>query len=223
MKPSLLIATLTLSFSSAIIAGNSLKEDLKKSKSAEPKTQDPKKVLQNHAKESSKVANDQDELSADVQDLIQDQTDPKVLKLLRQAEELMAEATDLLEIKKTGGATIAIETEIIEKIIEAAKKKQQKGKGKGKPKPNSMLEMMEEMAGKKPGKKPGGKAGEDPGQGSEGSTDKESNPFEGSANNTKEERTVPKNTSSNSRTLPREEQRALDAYNNKSSKKSAKP
>ncbi len=41
----------------------------------------------------------------------------------------MADATDMLESQDTGGATIATETEVIEKIFEAAKKKQQKGGG----------------------------------------------------------------------------------------------
>ena len=58
-----------------------------------------------------------------------EQTDPEVIKLLRELEEIMADATDQLEATKTDGSTIAIETEVIEKIFEAAKKKQQKGGG----------------------------------------------------------------------------------------------
>jgi hypothetical protein len=37
----------------------------------------------------------------------------------------MAETTDRLDEKNTGGETIAIQTEIIEKIYEAAKEKSQ--------------------------------------------------------------------------------------------------
>jgi len=81
--------------------------------------------LVKHAEGSKKLAHDQDELSADVQDLIDEQTDPAVIKLLREIEVIMADATDLLEQQNTGGATIATETEVIEKIFEAAKKKKE--------------------------------------------------------------------------------------------------
>ncbi len=72
-----------------------------------------------------------------------------------------------------------------------------------------MLKMMEGMLGKKKGGKPGNK----PGEGGEGTTNKASSKIDGTADNTKEVRRVPKNTSTASRTLPREEQRAIDAYN----------
>lgn len=85
--------------------------------------------LEKHRKGSQKLADEQDDLSADVQDLIDEQTDPKVIKLLRELEEIMADATDQLEATNTDGSTIAIETEIIEKIFEAAKKKQEQQGG----------------------------------------------------------------------------------------------
>ena len=104
----------------------------------EPKTDKPKPAptqeeidskLKQH-KEGSKVLGiEQDELSADVQDLDEEQTDPKVKKLLKEVEAIMADATDRLEDTKTDGTTIAIQTEVIEKIFEAAKKKQQGGGG----------------------------------------------------------------------------------------------
>lgn len=79
-----------------------------------------------HGEGAKRLAHEQDELSADVQDLIDEQTDAEIIKLLRAIEIIMADATDLLEQKETGGATIATETEVIEKIFEAAKKKKQK-------------------------------------------------------------------------------------------------
>lgn len=82
-------------------------------------------ALQQHGEKSQALAIEQDELSADVQDLIDEQTDAEVIGLLREIEVVMADATDLLEQKNTGGETIATETEVIEKIFEAAKKKQQ--------------------------------------------------------------------------------------------------
>ncbi len=83
--------------------------------------------IQKHSEGAKKLSAEQDELSADVQDLIDEQTDAEVIKLLREIEVIMGDATDLLEQKKTDGATIATETEVIEKIFEAAKKKQKKG------------------------------------------------------------------------------------------------
>ncbi len=122
MKKTILITTFTALACCAVNAGG-LKDDLKKNNSKTPKIA-PKEMLKKHAKDATKVAGEQDELSADVQDLVQEQTDPKVIELLNAAEELMGEATELLENKKTDGGTLAIETEIIEKIYEAAKKKQ---------------------------------------------------------------------------------------------------
>lgn len=88
-------------------------------------------ILQHHGEKAQLLSLEQDELSADVQDLIDEQTDPEVIKMLREIEMIMADATDLLDQKNTGGATIATETEVIEKIFEAAKKKQQNQKKDG--------------------------------------------------------------------------------------------
>lgn len=118
------IAAVTVVSCSFLSAGTSLKDDIKKNE-AKPIQLAPKEVIKKHSKESKVVAKDQDELSADVQDLIQDQTNKQVITLLEEAELLMGEATELLEEKKTDGNTIAIETEIIEKIYEAAKQKKQ--------------------------------------------------------------------------------------------------
>ena len=87
--------------------------------------------LKQHGEKAQSLAIEQDELSADVQDLIDEQTDAEVIGILREIEVIMADATDLLEQKNTGGATIATETEVIEKIFEAAKKKQQNQKKDG--------------------------------------------------------------------------------------------
>jgi len=85
--------------------------------------QERAEAMVEHRDGSAKLADDQDAVSADVQELIDEQTNPKVIKLLSEVETLMAEAIDQLELQKTGGETIAIETEIIEKIYEAAKEK----------------------------------------------------------------------------------------------------
>lgn len=82
----------------------------------------------------------------------------------------------------------------------------------------SMLEMMKGMMGQGQGQGEGEGKGDkesnNGGEGQEGSSDKPSDKTKtGLADNTKEERRVPKNTSAPGKNLPREEQRALDAYN----------
>ncbi|MGB2401963.1 MAG: hypothetical protein ACPIA7_00985 [Akkermansiaceae bacterium] len=98
---------------------------------ARTKNQNTVNILKQHGEKAQLLSLEQDELSADVQDLIDEQTDPEVIKMLREIELIMADATDLLDQKNTGGATIATETEVIEKIFEAAKKKQQNQKKDG--------------------------------------------------------------------------------------------
>ena len=86
-------------------------------------------TLAKHQQGAVKVADDQDELSADVQQLVIEQTVPKVIELLDEVEVIMDEATDRLAKANTGGETIAAQTEIIEKIHAAAKEKQSQGGG----------------------------------------------------------------------------------------------
>ena len=96
---------------------------------AAPTKEEIASKLKKHEDGAKVLGVEQDELSADVQDLNEEQTDPQVKKLLMEVEEIMADATDRLEETKTDGTTIAIQTEVIEKIFEAAKKKQQQGSG----------------------------------------------------------------------------------------------
>lgn len=99
-----------------------------KSKSSK---KDVAEALEQHGQKALLLALEQDDLSADVQDLIDEMTDAEVIALLQEIEVVMADTTDLLEQKNTGGETIAAETEVIEKIFEAAKKKQQNQKQDG--------------------------------------------------------------------------------------------
>jgi len=175
-----------------------------------------------HQQAAIKLSLEQDDLSADVQDLIDEQTDPKVVELLSATEITMAEATDLLEQTNTDGTTIAVQTEVIEKIFDAAKKKKQGSDGQGEQKDmGSMLDMMKNMmdGGKDVGKKPGeGKPGEGKGAGEGGGGGKGSGSASGktgSADNTDENSTrrVPKSSGNSGDSLPREFQKAMDAYN----------
>jgi hypothetical protein len=128
----------------------------------------------------------------------------------------MDEATDFLANTDTGGKTIAAQTEIIEKIHEAAKQKQsQDGSGK---EGSAMMDMMERMMGKKKDeqgkgekerKKPGDKAGE----GQKGGSDAANSANQGGADGKIEARTVPKAAGSAGKNLPQEFQAAMDAYN----------
>ena len=158
----------------------------------------------------------QDELAADVQQLTIEQTAPKVIELFRAVEDAMDEASERLYEHETGGETIAAETDVIEKIFEAAKEKQkQSGSGQSGEQPGSaMLDMMErmmgrELGGNKPGDKPGDKAGEgSTGDSSSGNTKKG-----GVAEGKVEERRVPKGSGTAGKAVPREFQDALRAYN----------
>lgn len=184
----------------------------------------PAEVLARHAKGAKKLAGEQDNLSADVQDLIDEQTNPKVIELLRAVETIMADATDQLENKDTGGATIATQTEVIEKIFEAAKKKQQQGQGQGQQQ-QGMMEMLKNMmeGGKDlgQGNKPG-QPGDKPGQGGGGGGDGEAGGSSGDPDNTARggQRRVPKNSGNSGSSLPREFQKAMDAYNKGAAAKS---
>lgn len=208
---------------------------------AKPTPKEVAEGLEKHGSGAKKLAGEQDNLSADVQDLIDEQTNPKMIELLREIEVIMADATDLLTEKNTGGKTIATQTEIIEKIFEAAKKKQQQnqqqqqqqdgqpqqGQGQG-GNMQSMLEMMQRMMdggrdlgeGQQPGQEKGKQAGDKPGQGngSGGASGGNSGDPDRTAEN--DTRRVPRSAGTSGTTLPREFQKAMDAYNKGADKKS---
>jgi hypothetical protein len=179
-------------------------------------------VNEEHREAAAQVADRQDELSADVQQLIIEQTVPKVIELLSQVEVIMGEATENLGAAETGGKTLAAQTEVIEKIFEAAKEKQ-KQQGSGKP-GGAMMDMMERMMGKspdgdKPGKGKGDKPGDTGGEGVNGLSDESNSLAEGQAGGKSEIRKVPKASGSAGSALPEEFRKALDAYNRGAEKK----
>ena len=97
--------------------------------SAEDLPPEKVKTWKDHQSGSQKLAIEQDELSADVQVLIDLQSNEEVVRLLEAVEEIMAEVTGRLDEQETGGVTIAAETEIIETIFEAARKRAQQSGG----------------------------------------------------------------------------------------------
>jgi hypothetical protein len=191
--------------------------------SAEDPVKDKELALKiaEHLEGAAKLAERQDELAADVQQLIIEQTHPKVIELLEGVEDAMDEATELLLESNTGGATIAAETDVIEKIFEAAKERQkQQGQGEGQPDQGAgaMLEMMQEMMGKgkpsaQPGEQPGQGEGEQGGEGQTGDSDSANSANGGQAGGKQEARRVPKASGTAGQSLPAEFQQALDAYN----------
>ena len=175
-----------------------------------------KELLDQHRDSSSKLADEQDELSADVQQLVIEQTVPKVIELLSEVEEIMDEATDRLAEADTGGETIAAQTEIIEKIHAAAKERQsQSGSGES---GSAMMDMMERMMGKTPeGEGKGGEKGEQPGdqagEGSTGLSDSANEATGGDGDGKATERRVPKASGKAGLEIPQEFNKAFDAYN----------
>ena len=174
----------------------------------------PEAVLTQHREGAGKVANQQDELAADVQQLTIEQTVPQVIELLNQVKEIMGEATDNLAKYETGATTLAAETEVIEKIHAAAKEKQkQQGSGQS---GSAMMDMMERMMGKNPdgeGKGKGDKPSDKGGQGMNGLSDEANGATDGQAGGKSEARRVPKAGGSAGHALPEEFLKALDAYN----------
>lgn len=175
------------------------------------------KSIEEHHQGSVKLSKRQDELGADVQQLALEQTQEKVIALLKECEDIMGEATSNLIDHNTGGDTIAAQTEVIEKIYEAAKEKQkQQGQGQGKP-GSAMLDMMERMMGKTPeGDKPGEKGnqpGDKGGQGMTGDSNSANTANGGAGDGKQEERRIPKAAGVAGKAVPEEFRNALDAYN----------
>lgn len=167
-----------------------------------------------HIDGASAVADAQDELAADVQQLKIEQTRPEVIKLLKEVESLMDEATNRLADGDTGGETMAVQTEIIEKIHAAAKVRQ--AQESNSPASSAMMDMMERMMGRRPqgeGKGKDGKVGENAGADNGGDSDVASS-AEGAAGGGKnEERRVPKAAGGSGVEIPEEFRKMFDAYN----------
>ena len=158
------------------------------------------------------LADHQDELSADVQQLTLEQSIPQVIDLLRQVKQTMDEATEQLAQSNTGGETIAAQTEIIEKIHNAAQQQQQ-AQGGG-PAGGAMMDMLERMMGHKPAADSlakGAKPNESGAPGSETSPPGAAHPAADGGKTVA--RRVPKSSGTAGRAMPEEFRAALDAYN----------
>ena len=182
---------------------------------SDDKPESRQQKLERHQEGSLELAEEQDELSADAQQLALEQTVEKVIELLEEVEEAMDDASYRLEEHDTGGETIAAQTDVIEKIYEAAKAKQQQcsaGSCSG-----AMLEMMGNMMGKgdkgdKPGKK-GEKPGDQGGEGMTGDSDAANERSAGDPDGRREERTLKKASGTAGRNVPAEFREAFEAFN----------
>lgn len=169
-----------------------------------------------HREGASQVADRQDELSADVQQLKIEQTVPQVIELFNDVEKIMDEATEQLASGDTGGRTIATQTEVIEMIHAAAKEKQkQQGSGQS---GGAMMDMMERMMGKSPdadkdSKGEGAGSSDQGGEGANGAADVTAKPKAEPAGAKGEARRVPKASGNAGHELPDEFTKILDAYN----------
>lgn len=190
---------------------------------AKPVPPTPEEIVARLLTNSEELAEVQDELSADVMELVESQTVPQVVAMLEEVEKIMAEVTDDLIEGETGGGTLAAQTEIIEQILAAAKQKQQSS-GESSPESKesmgAMLDMMERMMGRKPGeeKGPPGEGGDKPSQegdggGSTGDSDSANEKNAGAMGENATERVIPKGNAPSGQELPNEFRKLLDAYN----------
>lgn len=190
-----------------------------------------------------KVMVEQDELQADVQELVAEQTDEEVVSLLEECQGAMNEAIDGLEAYNTGGTTIAAQTEVIELIFKAADKKASSSNNSGGM--QGLLQMMRGMMGEDyaaEGKSDGegegkgdkegqgngdgdgdkegdakgegkGKGGDSPGKGGNGAGSVKNDLNDGTMTEKKEPRRLPKSTGKAGVAYPKEFSQAMDAYN----------
>jgi hypothetical protein len=167
-----------------------------------------------HREGASVVADAQDELAADVQQLVIEQTLPDVIKLLKEVEGLMDEATNRLADGDTGGETISAQTAIIEKIHAAAKERQASGVQSAAS--DAMMDMLERMMGRSlqgEGKGENSKMGGNSGQQSDDISNQVDDVKGESSDGETAKRRVPKASGGAHLEIPNEFKKLLDAYN----------
>jgi len=189
---------------------------------AELDKEEMKELLKKTTEDSQVLSKVQDELSADVQELIEIQTNDKVIILLEDVETLMAHVTDNLEDSRTGIETIGTETEIIQKIFEAAIEKSKSQSNSSQQSMGPILKQLQKMMGSEL-QEPNNSgsqnenAGESPGEGANGeNTTEEVNRVNGGGGESGE-RTLKKKSGLKASDLPSEYQKLIDAYNSSQS------
>ena len=167
---------------------------------------------------AEELTNNQDNLSADVQELVELQTQLPVIEKLEEVEKSMVSATLKLLENNTSQETLTIQTDIIEKAYEAAKEKS-KSQGKGQSDTNkAMMDMLNKMLGKQEAKPSRNNSASGEGSGEE-PTKPESGQEEESDNAAQEhqkhgsKRTVPAASAYSGQLLPEEFREHLESYN----------
>ena len=179
---------------------------------------DEKKDFVSREDKIAKITDEQDELQADVQELVAEQTSEDVILLMEECQKAMNDAIGSLEDLDTGGKTIAAQTEVIEKIFQAAKKKSE---NKGNGTMDGMLEMMKGMmeadtpSGNNEENKKDGSANDTPGMGGEKNdvTTLPQTPQGTKDGEKKEPRRLPKSSGNAGAEYPKEFGPAMEAYN----------
>ena len=174
-------------------------------------------------KKMQKVTDEQDELQADAQDLAAEQTDQQIIEFIEECQKAMNDAIDNLEKYDLGSATIAAQTEVIEKIYKAAQKK---ANGQGGSGMQGMMQMMQGMMGNNESssnKNQKGKSSQQQGQGTDGKSDTPSTAVKGSESGKKEPRRLAKSMGEAGVTYPDEFSKAMDAYNRSTDSRPADP
>ena len=143
---------------------------------------DPKARIAELEERTLGLAKRMDDLSAEAQDLAWNHTNQKLAEFLKEIDNAMLDARDLLEAQKTGGATVAAQQDVLEKIYEAAKKaaqnsaqqqqqqqeQQQPQPGEGQPQPGQGQGQGQPGQGQPGQGQPGqGQPGQQPGEPSE--------------------------------------------------------
>ena len=167
---------------------------------------------------TEELSEKQDYLSGDVQELVELQTQEKVIQKLEEVETNMVEATLNLIDGDTSGETIAIQTEIIEKAYEAAKAKQDSKNSKSGT-DKALMEMLRKMLGKEekaqPSESKGSSSEKAGGKGQEGEVNSR-NEASSTASSTLpigSNRSVPRAAPTAGQLLPAEFQELVDDYN----------
>ena len=165
-----------------------------------------------------KLTSNQDELSADIQELVELQTQSEVIDKLEEVEVSMIQATLKLLDGITDQETLAIQTDIIEKAYEAAEKKSE-SQGEGQSETSqAMMDMLKKMLGKQDSSSSqNSKAGsQGAGERGDGELGKAPNTSEQQGSLSGGGRVVPTSSAYSGQLLPDEFSELLEPYNDSS-------
>lgn len=185
------------------------------------------------------LAMEQDELQADLSDIISDQTNAEVIELLKLCRTAMNDSIDLLEQHDSGSKTLAAQSDVIERIYQAMKEKYESSEdpeaaagvmsmlqrmlsipegGEGGQSPNKPSQDVNDggQGDGSPGNSENKHAGSQPGDSQSGgvaATQSAGKQGQSDPNIKTEERTVPKSSGVGPAEMPEEFRNMLELYN----------